>query len=141
MLAWLNDLLRPIRKRDSRFGDLRYFRSGEFWEGKVAFQPTGSVVEVLISGTAMAPTDEQRSFFAEVERRYDELLPAIREILLEARRPTTPDDAQFELICVDIPATPGSHVEWELSYQTRPKSWNFTVTLVGWKPGEVVAEC
>jgi hypothetical protein len=44
MFAWLKDLVHPIRKRDPRFGDMRYLRDAKFWEGTIAFQPTGRVV-------------------------------------------------------------------------------------------------
>lgn len=142
MLAWLKDLFRPIRLRDPRFGDLRYLRDARFWEGKVAFAPVGREVEVLISGPATGPTDEQRSFLAELERRYDGLWPGIKDkLLLEARDTAADGPLEFELVGLDVPEKPGPDGEWELSYEARPASWHFTVSLRGWEPGEVVGEC
>jgi hypothetical protein len=142
MLEQLKDLIRPIRVRDSVFGDLRYLRDARFWEGTVIFAPTGQEVEVLIFGEPTGPTEEQRRFFREATDQYDAIWPVIRERLAsEAAHVRARPASEFVLVCVDVPARVDGKPEWELSYETQPPSWHFTVTMQGWTPGHVVAEC
>ena len=141
MLEWWKDLFRPIRVSDRRFGQLRFLRDARFWEGRAAFRPTHGQVEVLIHGSRSGPTDAQRSFFDEVERRYTELWPAVLASLGDESKRVELVASEFELVCVDIPETPGPTVEWQLSYETHPRSWHFTVTMQDWRPQSVLAEC
>lgn len=144
MLEWWKDLIRPIRIKDSRFGNLRYLRDARFWEGQAAFVPTHTVVEVLISGEPSGPTEQQRVFFDELEQRYNSLWPEVRKRLeTEAQRAQIDGAREFILVCVDLPpaGSIGSDPEWALSYETDPRSWHFTVRMTGWTPADVVAEC
>jgi hypothetical protein len=141
MLDWLQDVVAPIRKRDSRFGELRFMRTTGFWEGRTPFRPLGRAIEVLVWGHSGGPSDEQRAFFDVVEERYDSLWPLIKERLdTEARSVGAASDV-FDLVAVSVPAEPGPSAAWELSYETRPPSWHFTVRMAAWAPGEIVAEC
>src|SRR5262245_49534305 len=125
MLQWLKDLVRPIRTRDPRFGDLLYLRDARFWEGKVTFAPVGRLVEVIVCGSETGPTAAQRSFIDELELRYDALWPMVHEKLLaERRKMNGASDVAFDLVCVNVPETPCSSAEWELSYETRPAAWH-----------------
>jgi hypothetical protein len=64
-----------------------YLSDARFWEGKASFRPIDRDVEVLILCDATGPRDEQRTFFDNLEARYDSLWPAIKERLdTEARR-------------------------------------------------------
>jgi hypothetical protein len=141
MLEWWKDLFRPIRLSDPRFGELRYLRDARFWEGRAPFQPADGQVEVLIQGSASGPTDAQRSFFDEIERRYSELWPAVQASLVSESRRAELVPSAFRLVCVDIPQTPSPTAEWQLSYETRPPSWHFTVNMRGWQAQDVLAEC
>lgn len=144
MFEWWKDLIRPIRIKDSRFGNLRYLRDARFWEGQAAFVPTHTVVEVLISGEPSGPTEQQRVFFNELEQRYNSLWPEVRKRLeTEAQRAQIDGAREFILVCVDFPpaGSIGSDPEWALSYETDPRSWHFTVRMTGWTPSDVVAEC
>lgn len=77
-----------------------------------------------------------------MERRYDAIWPRIRErLLVEADKVAGGRDVEFVLVGLDIAATPGPDVEWELSYEPRPASRQFTVSLLNWEPREVVSEC
>ena len=141
MFEWWKDLIRPIRISDSRFGDLRYLRDARFWEGKSPFAPLDREVEVLIDGDANGPTDRQRVFFDEIESRYDALWPAIEgKLEVEARNLELANDVEFSLVGLQVPDVPGDQAEWDLSYETVPPSWHFTVTVSGWSPVNVIAE-
>ena len=141
MLEWWKDLFRPIRVSDARFGSLRFLRDARFWEGRAHFHPIDGEVEVLIHGSAAGPTDKQRAFFEEAERRYPELWPAVRAKLLVEAKQVELNVEEFALVCVDVPESPTSVTEWQLSYETRPPSWHFTVTMRDWQPHDVLAEC
>jgi hypothetical protein len=41
MLEWWKDLVRPIRRTDSKFGELRYLRDARFWEAMPASHQPG----------------------------------------------------------------------------------------------------
>jgi hypothetical protein len=87
MLEWWKDLVRPIRRTDPQFGKLRYLRDARFWEGRAAFSPIASEVEVLIPGEPSGPADDQRAFFNDIRKRYDSLWPDVLTVLdTEARR-------------------------------------------------------
>ena len=142
MLEWLKDLVRPIRLEDPGFGPVRHFRDAKFWEGKTPFPPLGREVEVLIHGPEAGPSDAQRVFYKEVQDRYAALWPELERMLkAEAMEIEESHRARFCLLSVNVPAAPGQAVEWELSYETEPPSWHYTVTLQGWKPRAVLAEC
>jgi hypothetical protein len=141
MLEQIRDIFQPIRKTDPRFGDLRYQRAARFWEGRSPFRPLGHEVEVLISGASTGPTEPQRAFYGEVEARYPSLWPRLQESLVsEAQRVSAPT-SDFKLVAVDIPEVPSEHASWELSYESAGRSWHFTLSLIGWEPKGVVADC
>ena len=142
MIEWLKDAIRPIRIQDPRFGALRFFRDAQFWEGQAMFGPVGYSVEVLVKGRATGPTEEQYAFYAAVQDHYGSLRPEIERMLRdEALHLKATDASAFRLVCIDIPADPSERAEWELSYETEPSSWHFTVTLEGWVPRRILAEC
>lgn len=141
MLDWLKDVILPVRRHDPRFGAMRYLRAARFWEGKANFRATGERVEVLLCGNSSGPTSEQRIFFDELQETYESLWPLLREKLATEARKVGVAASEFELVCVTIPEQPGPEAEWEMSYQTRPLSWHFTIRLRGRIPGEIVAEC
>ena len=140
MLEWWKDLVRPIRKTDSQFGELRYLRDARFWEGKARFTPIAPEVEVLIHGEPSGPTDQQRAFFEDIQKRYDAFWPGVRRALEEEGRRLEIDNREFVLVCVDLPSLGLADSDWALSYETEPPSWHFTVLMIGWLPAEVVAE-
>ncbi len=142
MLAWLKDAIQPIRIHDPRFGPLRFFRDAQFWEGQAAFGPVGYVIEILVKGPATGPTEEQRVFYGAAQDRYRSLWPEIDRMLCEeAARVKGAKGAAFRLVCINLPADPGEGAVWELSYETEPSSWHFTVSLEGWVPRQILAEC
>jgi len=143
MLEWWKDLVRPIRRTDPQFGKLRYLRDARFWEGHAGFTPIGTEVEVLIPGEPSGPTDQQRAFFDDLQKRYDSLWPELHKVLEAEARRLEIDSREFVLVCTDLPA-PGvtsADCDWALSYETKPSSWHFTVRMTAWMPAEVVAEC
>lgn len=143
MLEWLKDLVRPIRITDPRFGQLRYLRAARFWEGRVAFPPIANDVEILIDGEPSGPMPQQRAFFDELQTRYESLWPELQAILATEARRLEIDVQDFVLVCLTLPAPSGSglETEWDLSYETNPRSWHFMVQMRGWLPAVVVAEC
>jgi hypothetical protein len=141
MLEWWKDIFRPIRVTDPQFGSLRFLRHSAFWEARAQFHPIDGTVEVLIHGSPTGPTDEQRAFFEMVERRYQEIWPAVRVKLLEEAKWVDSDDEEFKLVCVDVPESPASAAEWQLSYEGPSRCWYFTVTMRDWQPQHVHAEC
>jgi hypothetical protein len=143
MLEWWKDLVVPIRRTDPQFGRLRYLRDARFWEGHADFTPVATDVEVLIHGEPSGPTDQQRTFVDEVRQRYDSLWPNVHKVLETEARRLEIDSREFVLVAVSVPATSGTSLQtgWELSYETKPSSWHFTVRMTGWLPVGVVAEC
>ena len=111
MRDWWKDLFRPIRVTDARFGRLRFLRDARFWEGQSALLlAVGGDVEVLICGIfgGRPPTDQQRSFFAEVERRLIPRygLPSKHACLDEARTGAGGRLASCAAGVVDVPENP-----------------------------------
>jgi hypothetical protein len=141
MLAWLRDLIAPIKAVDATFGQMRYRRDAEMWEGEAHFGPIGHVVEVDVLADQRGPTDEQRAFFGEIQRRYDAMWPAIAEQLqLEASRVGSTTKG-LDLVGLNIPKHPGDHADWELSYESPASAWHFRVLLQGLTANRAIAEC
>jgi hypothetical protein len=134
-------LFSPIRKVDPFFGQLRYLRDAKFWEGKINFVPLQRRLEILIDGTAAGPSEEQAQLYKEIESRYNEIWPYVQDKLKsEARNIKLENIKSFELVCISITEdiqTP----TFELSYEARPPSWNFTVMMENWQPTNALAEC
>ena len=91
MFEFWKDLFRPIRKRDPRFGSLRYLRDARMWEGNQHFAPVGHEVEVIVFGEAGGPTAGQHAFFDALAARYEGLWPAIRGLLQALRESMDPE--------------------------------------------------
>ena len=142
MFKWFKGA-RPLRMVDPRFGDLRYQRDAQFWEGRAEFAPLRAPVEVLIDGPDTGPTEGQRAFLDELERRYDAMWPDVRERLAHAAQRVHADSSTLVLVAISIPrgGVDRAGEEWNLSYETRPSSWHCTVHMIGWTPQDVTAEC
>jgi hypothetical protein len=141
MFEWWKDLVSPIRIHDPRFGPLRFLRDACFWEGRAAFEPVGTDIEVILFGSEAGPTEQQRSFFADVQRHYRALWPAVQTRLLDEARRVKLSDPRFELAAIVLPSNPTATAEWQLTYDTEPASWHFTVTVQDWQPKTAFAEC
>jgi hypothetical protein len=143
MLSWFKDLVNPVRRVDTAFGNMRYLRDGEVWEGWAEFRPIQSQVEVLFSGSLAGPTDEQRAFFGQLERDYPALWPRVEGELRKALATDAdaPQDARFLLKGIDLPKVLGALPDWELLYETEPPSCFFAVQMKGWQPINVSVEC
>lgn len=141
MLSWFKDLVAPLRRHDPRLGALRYLRDARIWEGRTSFRPIGREIELLVRGEDGGPTAVQRMFFDEVENRYESLWPTIKKKLAAEALSVGATAETFELVAVSVPTEPGERAEWELSYESRPRSWHFTVQMEGWRSRDVVAEC
>jgi hypothetical protein len=142
MLEWVKDIVLPVRTEDQLFGSLLFSRAARSWEGRALFRPVNTEIEVLVLGSPAGPSELQRAFFTELERRYEGLRPVVEQHLKsEATRVPSAPGAAFRLVAVDVPEQPGDLAEWALSYETLPPSWHFTVLMRGWSPSQVVAEC
>lgn len=141
MLAWLKDLVTPLKIDDATFGQMRYLRDSRTWEAKPHFVPMNHAIEVLISSDEGGPTDEQRGFFAEIQRQYNSMWPAIAQRLdLEASRVGIASK-DFDLVALTIPRRPGDQARWELFYDSRASTWHFRIQLQGLIVQGAVAEC
>ena len=143
MLNWIKDLVRPIRLADPVLGTLRYLRDTRTWEGWIEFAPTGTQVEILLTGPLSGPSAEQRAFLSQLETRYADLWPRVERELREAVPGDDQVPGRFVLKGIDLPETLSAETEWELCYESEPAAELscFAVQLQGWRPVNVSVEC
>jgi hypothetical protein len=118
-------------------------RDARFWEGRALFTPTGTHIEVLIDGDVSGPTDQQREFYDDIEKQYESWWPPVLRALKREAAQLGVEGQRVVFVAISIGRPDGARVirEWELSYETTPKSWHFTVRMREWLPVAVVAEC
>jgi hypothetical protein len=143
VLNWLKDLVSPVRVADPVLGPLRYLRDTRTWEGWLAFGPTGTQVELLLSGPVTGPSAEQRLFLSQVQARYSELLPSLENELQQAVPAGVAVPGRFVLKAIDLPEELSGVPDWELCYEAEPAGdlSYFAVQLQGWRPVSVSVEC
>ena len=94
-----------------------------------------------VDGKPIGPSAEQVEHYKAIESRYTTIWPQIEDKLKSEARDTEFEDIKsFELVCISIPEDPTSG-SFELSYETDPEAWHFTVTMENWVPSGIVAEC
>jgi hypothetical protein len=108
-----------------------------YWEAEAEFEPVGRVVEVLVECPRSGASSAQHEFFAELARRYAEVLSAAhRTLAAEAERADTaaavPSVRSLRLVCISLPEAPPD-AEWELSFEDR-EGVHYTVAFTGWVP-------
>ena len=146
-LLGLLDCLRPIRRTDSLFGELRFYREFGWWEGSMQFEPTSTDVGLQIHACVTGPSHSQYSFMRDLQSRYGELEGAVLHELhvaadeLRSADICLPSELEFVLVHVEVLANHGDQEQWEMGYTTEPPSCHFTVAMRGWEPLGVLPEC
>lgn len=116
-----------------------------YWDGEITFAPTGERIYVHVESNQNGPTEAQRQFYHEIERRYKGLLQDIEEAL-EENEPYSADynyslpetDFHFTLDGLTIGSADKEPVAWSLSYGWIPDAeWGFNVMMEGWVVGGV----
>jgi hypothetical protein len=143
VLNWLKDIVSPVRVTDPVLGPLRYLRDTRTWEGWIAFAPTGTQVELLLTGAMTGPTAEQRVFLSQLQARYSELLPSLENELRQAVPEDVSVPGPFVLKAIDLPEELSGEPAWELCYEVEAASGLsfYVVQLQGWHPVNVSIEC
>jgi hypothetical protein len=147
LLEKLLGKLRPLELEDEFFGPLVYMKMPRgkisYWEARRAFSPTGAEVELFLDAPApeQPPDATQREFFAEVERRYAELMSAVEPLLRSAYErwrdePLTGAlDEEFTLGSFSIPHAPMAGARWEMTFDSRSDDEHlFSIEMEGGRP-------
>jgi hypothetical protein len=141
---------KQLRLEDEEFGSLLYFDcknpESNYFEATRLFTPTGTGIELLITGKPPGPSTTQRAFYRQIEAQYFSLLPAIAELITAEIRNWQPDfelrdfAREFYPVHILLPASvPDSNkIEWEIAFEAmHDKNHTFTVTLQGFLPSRV----
>ncbi len=142
MVAWLSDIVRPLRLSDPVFGVIRYQRAARFWEGTADFPALGKSIEVLIDADLQGPSEDQHRFFRELQSRIAGLLLMVHQRLREEAQRVGSTAASFDLVSINVPeiASGDQGTEWEMSFETKPGHWNVAVVMHNWQLGSVYSE-
>jgi hypothetical protein len=142
VLNWLRDIVAPLRMTDPELGPLRYSRDMGGWEGRLAFSPTNTDVEIFLLGPPSGPSETQRAFFREVSRRYEELWTLVHAEVCGCKGReggTHLVQLVLEGITLRELGTSGPP-RWELWYKHDPPDEldsRCVVDIEGWKPVDV----
>src|ERR1700680_3301643 len=113
------DLFKRVRRDDPVFGSMLYMGDKlEYWEGKAHFSPTGTEIEVFVSGTSDDSMSQQHGFYETVCLRWSEWSPQITaKVRLEAQ----PDSREgLEVSSMSIPKSGFiADAEWEVSFSAQ----------------------
>jgi hypothetical protein len=126
--------LKPFEKNDPFFGPLTYMKMPKgrlsYWEAKKRF--CGGDVELFIDAPApmQLPNEEQRAFFSDVEKHYDDILPSAVSVILAASQDLHAKN--FIPVSFSIPLQPLDKADWEISFEiTGNSSPLFSVAMKG----------
>ena len=141
-LEWLLDVVRPVRRSDAQFGQMRFLRQVQWWEATMRFEPIDAGVSLLIRAPRSGPTASQRGFVREFQSRYARLEPLlVQELRVEADELGLPTTTKFVLDFVEVPATHGTNARWRLGFRTVPPHSDFSLTMQDWEPVSAAHEC
>ena len=145
----LRAVFRPTRRQDPVFGSMHLMRGRRpYWECKVTFPPTSSVIEAFVDGSETDSLERQHAFFAQLVEEWPHLSEEIGKMLLEKLgewernlgkskpeyRTKSPWTA-FELSSVRIPDASLDEAKWEASFTNLAEpSELWTVFMLGRKP-------
>lgn len=138
----LLELFKRPCKNDPVFGSMRYTGSRtKYWECKIVFPPTSSVIEAFIDGSIEDNMEKQHMFFDQIVRLWPMLEESIGKALLKEwldENPDMPIESPwniFRLTSLSIPAEHLSDATWELSFAAlKDIDSLWTVRMVGTRP-------
>src|SRR6266566_5063296 len=115
-----------------------------YWECKVAFTPTSSIIEAFVDGLATDSMGMQHVFFKQLVQEWPVISKSIGDVLLEKwkeRGPYTGADSPwdiFRLSSLSIPSASIENAKWEISFATlADPNHLWTVKMVARQPQEV----
>ncbi|TGE23725.1 hypothetical protein E5K00_00490 [Hymenobacter aquaticus] len=122
---------KPLRLEDQVFGRLRYFDTpesgGGYWEGETRFTAARYEVGLAIDGPKTGPTAAQRSFYQEIEARYEQMVPAIAQLITATFTKSEPDfvirdfkqEFQPDFLSLPVIEKPDTaEPAWEIAFET-----------------------
>jgi len=133
MFEWWKDLLRPIRREDEDFGQMRFLRQTTTWECRAHFAPIGREVEVLVYASEGGPSARQRGRWKELAIQYASLEASLRTELAELALSSHASDFVFELAGVAVPEESETLYEVELTFGDPSGPPQFDVRVASWK--------
>lgn len=116
---------KPFEMDDEFFGRLVSMRS--YWEAKRRFAPTGTEIELFIDapGHQQPPNQQQRDFFAWVERDYGDIIKNVdrvaRPVYEQWLRKAIdgPFETEFTLGSFSIPLPTDGPAQWQIYFDSR----------------------
>jgi len=140
--------LKQARRDDPIFGSMLYMGDGlRYWEGKAAFTPTASTIEVFVDGSADDSMEQQHNFFRRILQEWPTLSETVGRFLREqwheresGIRVESPW-AWFRILSLSIPNADIDDATWELSFVT-PSDPNqlWTVDMKGLLPERLIVD-
>src|ERR1700758_3892167 len=115
--------LKQTRRDDPIFGSMLYIGDRlRYWEGKAAFPPTDSTIEVFVNGSADDSMEQQHKFFRRILQEWPTLGETVGRFLLEqwhqresGIRVESPG-AWFRISSLCIPNGEIDDATWEISF-------------------------
>ena len=125
-----------VSLRDPVFGKIQYSPQMGCWEGEVQIAAVESRVSITIDATEDGPTEVQRLLFKQIERKYDDLFPAIRDALTAYVQ----NDWEFE-ICEIVINKEDDPEDWAAEYNAltdEDGDMFYSVYFVGWDINDIM---
>lgn len=135
-------------RHDPIFGEVTFHRSlglvgAGFWDGRVRFAPTGSVIGIRVTAGRLGIIKEQRELFRAIESRYLDLTASIQNILLSMplrywgseffeKVVPKPEWKDFELSSIGIARPERDVFRWNLSFRYLPMHNSYSVNFENW---------
>jgi hypothetical protein len=138
---------RATRRNDPVFGAMLYMGDRlKYWECKIVFTPTSSVIEAFVDGSVEDSMEDQHKFFEQLLQDWPNLRETIGRMLLEKWHELQPKARTerpwelFKLSSLTIPSSSIEDAKWEVSFSTLSDPHLWTVEMVGRQPQEVSVE-
>lgn len=127
-MGLFNLFKKPVLIHDTVFGTVRLRRwknaGSHYFEGKLHFAPTASVITLLIEAAGDGPTAAQRGFYQNLQTHFTTYAQRMIPLIEDEFRNWKDDFAvadfakEFALVCLSLPTFEGEACRWQMSFTT-----------------------
>jgi hypothetical protein len=121
--------------------------SKSYFECRRYFDPTGKIIEIMIDGETVGPSQKQINFFKSIEGNYQAITTAISPLIEEEFGNWKEDfkikdfQQEFEAVSLQLPRCEDKPILWEIAFESyHDRNHTFTITMSDFDPREILID-